>query len=207
MKGFFKEEQIRNQEADQPWTPSTSDRAIELYLAGTAPQRLAHLMQRTRKSIARRFEQYTYNEDNITERYQPHQRISRQGKRFTQNEVVLLKAWKKPEYFVTPEARARFLCRNIKELGVDAEELTTINNMKTVGSGVDLVLAHRYLQHCKDIRLLTPQAMANLEAEEQEFGARGDLLKRPPSTRAGDYPEHIKRLAMYLVYKHAKSSG
>lgn len=203
MKGFFQESQIKNKENDQPWKRSETDRFIELYLAGTPPNRIAVAMERNRKAIHRRVEAYTYNERDLVTRYEPFRRTSRKGKRKTQNEILMLKAWR--ERKVPAKAQARFLQREVKELGLDNDELRDLVDMKRVGVGVDLVMAYRYLYYVQGISILSDVAYDELEKEEIEFGAHGDLLRTPGSDRNEDYPEHIRALAIYLVFKYGKS--
>lgn len=203
MKGFFKEEDIRNKEADKPWTSSENDRMIELYLCGSPPDRIASAMERNPKAIKRRLEQFAYNERDLTERYQPVRRTPRKGKRLTETERLLIKGWK--ERKVTPKAQARFLQRDVRELGLDREDLTALNDMRKVGAGVDLLMAYRYLYYVKGHSIVSDQAYDELEKEEIEFGAYGyKMLKKPGSDRAEDYPPHIRSLALYLVFKYSK---
>jgi len=202
QKGFFEEEVVRNMEADKIWTPEENDRFIELYLAGTPPDRISILLERNPKSIKRRLEQYTYNERGITERYDPVRRTSRKGKRFTENEMVLRKAWKKNN--VPGKAQATFLMREPSELGVEGEEMPKLVDMKKVGTGVDLVLAYRYLYYVKGISILSDQAYDSIEKEELEFGANSQILKIPGSDRSEDYPPHIRALALYLAFKYSE---
>ncbi len=75
-------------------------------------------------------------------------------------------------------------------------------DMKRIGVGVDLVLAHRYLYYCKNISLLSDQAYDSMEKEEAEFGAHGKILQTPGSDNPADYQPHIRALALYLAFKY-----
>lgn len=207
MKGFLDDRQIKNTLNDTEWTNNETDRLLNLYLAGTPPSRLAVVLNRNPKAIKRRLEQFTYNERGTSVNYRPtSDRVSRKGKRMTENEVVLIKAFKERS---TPlAALARILMRDVSELGLDRKDLEPMWDMKRLGTTVDLVLAYRYLYYCKGISVVSDQVYDELEKEETEFAKCGEFLKKGPSSdNPDDYPPHIRALGLYLAFKWGESKS
>ena len=202
MSGFFDESKVATKHADEPWKKKESDRMLDLYFGGTPPDRVARLLGRTPKSVKRRIELYTYNESGWATKYLPRQRISRMGKKLTQNETVLIKAHQ--ERKVPADATARLLQRAVAEFFRGESALSRFE-AKQLGTGVDLVLAYRYLHYCKGISMVSDYDYDALEKEEMEFGKNGKvLLEKVGSDNPDDYPNHIRALGMYLAFKYAE---
>lgn len=203
MKGFFKEDQVRKQNADRPWKRSEADRLIELYLGETPPKRIAKVLERDFSAIKQRLNKITNNEHDYVVNYEPFRRYSRKGKRLTANEHALVQTW--TERKIKSVHQARFLQRDVGELPIPQADREKLIDMKRVGVGVDLVLAYRYLYYVQGISMLSDQAYDALEKEEMEFGAYGSLLKQNVgSDRSEDYSPHIRALAIYLAFKYAQ---
>lgn len=202
MDQLFSDDQIKNKEADEPWKKSETDKMLDLYFAGAHPKRIATILQRNPKAVKRRLEQFTYNERDRANRYEPVKRMSRKGQRITENEKAMIVAYKARHL---PMAMlAKVLQRAPRELGLDSTDLTRLVDFKKVGIGVDLVLAYRYLYYVKGISILSDQAYDKLEAEEIEFGSNGDILnKAVGSDKEDDYPNHVRALALYLAFRYA----
>jgi len=181
------------------WKRSEVDRLLELHLAGATVPSIARALERDAMDVKKIVHRLARSKDRI-EAYEPFRRHSRIGKPFSENEVALLQAWKK--LGVNPKAMAKFLGRKVKELGLDAEELTQMNNLRRIGTGVDICLAYRYLYYCQGITVIPDRLYDELEEEEKEFGAQGQLLNTPGSDNPEDYPPHIRGLAIYLAFKY-----
>lgn len=72
--------------------------------------------------------------------------------------------------------------------------------------GEELALAHRYLYYVRNTPVVSDEDYDTIEKEVLEFGGvpRNSLLRKPGSDNAKDYPEHIRALGMYLIFKYAK---
>lgn len=205
MSGFFDDKVVENKKGDEPWKKSETDRMLDLYFGATPPPRIARLLGRTPKSVERRLQQYTYNENGWAVKYLPRRRASRMGKKLTQNETVLIKAHLDRK--VPPDATARLLQRAISEFFRE-ESILTRQEARTLGVGVDLVLAYRYLHYCKGISIVSDFDYDALEKEEIEFGQNGQILKeKVGSDNPEDYPNHVRALGMYLAFKYAERTG
>lgn len=203
MPGLFPEDKIRNPIADEPWKKSETDKMLDLYLAGCPPTRIAQVLGRNPKAVKRRLEQFGNNERDYAIRYEPFRRISRKGKRMTQNELSWLHYYRERQ--IPLRYLAKVLQREVREFGLDQEDLSHKVDMKRVATGVDLVLAYRYLYYVQGISILSDQAYDDIEKEEMEFGAGGEILKeKVGSDRVEDYPPHIRALGLYLAFKYGR---
>lgn len=213
MGGFFKDEEVKNEGAGDPWKKSERDKALDEYFAGAHPKELGIKFKGAPKafmnSILNKLK-YNYkkkgkeDQPGRAERYEPFRRTSRKGMKFTPNEKDLIRAHRelKDPYKVSRRVTATILARDPSELA-DEKDLKDVDEMKRIGTGVDLILAYRYLYYVKGISILSDSAYDRLEEEEIEFGAGGHVLKKKiGSDRAEDYPNHIRALAIYLVFKY-----
>lgn len=200
--GFFQEQDVKNQAADEPWKKSETDKMLDLYLSGIPPVNIAPKLGRNPKAVKRRLEQFTYNERGWVERYAPKQRISRKGKRLTQNELLIIKAHK--ERKVGREDTARLLQRPVQDFYRDIPAQALYDDVRKIAVSLDLVLAYRYLYYCKGISMVPDYTYDQLEAEEKEFGAGEKMLEAVGSDNPEDYPPHIRALGMYLAFKYAE---
>lgn len=81
---------LKNPLADLKWTPREMDALLDAYLEGAHPDRLAVEFKRNPKAIRRKLQHLHYNEKNLTLTYRPFKRISREGKKLSQNEIQLI---------------------------------------------------------------------------------------------------------------------
>lgn len=202
MSGFFSDEVVKNAAADAPWTRKELDKLLDYYFSGMPPDRIAVELKRNPKAVNRRLEQFTYNERDWATRYSPLQRISRKGKKLTQNENVLIRAHRKRGIPIA--ATAKLLQRPVPDFHTDTPGRARFQECRQFGPGVDLLLAYRYLYYCKGISVVSDYAYDELEAEEKEFGANSKVLDTVGSDCADDYPPHIRALGMYLAFKYCE---
>jgi len=79
--------------------------------------------------------------------------------------------------------------------------------MKEVAPTCDILLAHRYLYWCAKSPIISDKAYDDAKAEEIEYGGAGDLLKHPAFKKVCDYPDHIRSLALYMLFKFQLTEG
>lgn len=207
--GFFDDEEVRNKASDKPRTKGERDKLLDLYFSGAAPGRLGRLEGRGTKAGEMFIDKYTSNYEDKVRKYEPVERASRIGKRFTPNEFVMIKSLReeKPEQGKPVEWKyiARLLQRKKDEVsGQDMMDKSKVGNMKTLATSLDLVLAYRYLYYTKGVSMVTDKVYDELEAEEREFGAGAKWLDKVGSDNPEDYPPHIRALGMYLAFKYAE---
>lgn len=199
MKSLFPEEQLTNKAADQPWMKSETDKMLDLYFGGAHPARIAVLLKRNAKAVTRRIEEFTYNERDRVLRYEPRQRISRKGKRITENEQLIVKAHS--ERNIAPKETAKVLQRDVSEITDNTKEKADaiqIRQRICQGIGVDLLLAYRYQYYVAKNPIVSDKTYDDLKAEEMEFGTGAQILSQPASDRVIDYAPEIRSLAYYL---------
>lgn len=197
MSGFFDDSEVRNKAADQPWMKSETDRMLDLYFSGAHPDRVAQELGRNPKAVKRRLEQFTYNERGWAERYDPFRRISRKGKKLTQNETVLLKAHQ--ERGVNIKDTARLMARTASELNAEPslEVAKSKCSVAAVASTLDLIWAHRWLFFLRKTPIISDEAYDALVAEEIEYGGGSKAFERIKNWK-GFGPGYIRDLALYL---------
>ncbi len=197
------ESSVQNPEADKKWTRAELDRLLEMYFSGQPPDRIAIQLKRNPKAVRRWLEMLSYNERDHAVRYQPVQRTSRQGKRMTQNEHVLIRCHAERE--IDPEHTARLLQRKVREFCSDIKAKAQVRDMRKLSVGVDLVLAYRFLYYVHGISMVPDRVYDELEQEEIEYGGGAGILnEQVGSDNAADYPPHIRSLALYLAFKYAE---
>jgi len=184
------------------WTGKDTDRFLDMVLAGRTVTQVAYYFSREPEEIKAIYREIFYVTD-----YEPSSpRIARSGKPMLALETKLIAKWKSLKKPMA--ALARILQRDLDELGHDLKGEVQIGRMREVAPGTDLLLAHHYLIHQSKIRLVSDQAFESMKKEEIEFGGGADLLRMFETfTKVGDYPEHIRALAMYLLYKHMEMTG
>jgi hypothetical protein len=203
---LFPEEVVRNQNANDVWKRSEVDKLLNLYLSGVPPKRVAQELNRNPKAIVRKLQEYNNNERERVTNYKPVNRYSRKGKRLTENETALIKSHS--ERGIPIEKTAAVLQRDPSEIGnKSTSDPQTAELRQVTGTGVDLIMAYRYLYYVQSISLLSDKAYDDLEKEELEFGAGSEILKKPGSDNPEDYPPHIRALALYIGFKYGKRTG
>ena len=204
QQGLFPEAEVQNESSNEVWKRSEVDRLLDLYFEGASPDTLASQLKRNRKAVTRKLQEYIYNERDRVINYKAKQRNSRRSKRLTFNEKQLIEECRKKG--VDWEPIARVLCRTPEEIGMPSiTKSWDFAQLKKASTGVDLIMSYRYLYYVKGKPLLTDKEYDDLEAEEVEYGAGGEVLKRlVGSDREEDYPPHIRALALYLAFKHMR---
>lgn len=202
MSGFFSDDRVKNPQADEPWMKSERDGVLDTYLsggAGATPKLIAQKIGRNPKAVRRLIEQFTNNERDRVLRYEPFRRISRKGKKFTQNEFAMWKAHVAKE--VPAEATAKLFMRGVEELSL--KKGLEVNQAKAKTSSfaptLDLIWAHRYIYFVYKTPIISDQAYDDLVKEEIEFGGGGDAFEKIKNFRG--WPVHITTLALYLTDK------
>ena len=202
MSGFFKDEAVGNKAADEPWKRSETDKMLDSYFHGAHPVRIAQELGRNPKAVKRRLEQFTYNERGWVERYEPIRRLSRKGKKLSENEQVLIQAH--IERDVPRQDTARLLARPLEELtgAVQAETVRVKSKTHSFAPTLDVIWALRYAFFAYDEAIVSDEAYDHLVHEEIEYGggAKGFAAIKTSSHT----PQRIKSLAMYLVEKEKK---
>jgi len=205
MKTFFPDEQTKNEAAEQPWKKSETDRMLDLYLSGSHPKEIAYKLSRNPKAVKRRIEQFTYNERERADRYEPFRRVGRKGKRLTQNEMVIIAAHK--ERGVAASVTAKVLMREVDEIKPDIKGKASVKEGRVVASSLDLVLAHQYIREAykTEAPIISDKTYEDMVAEEIEFGGGAGVLTR--AFNQSLTPHHIKSLALYLLQKKLYEEG
>lgn len=193
-----------NQESDKVWKKKEVDRMLELYLHGADPKHIATQLHRTRKAVQRKLQEYIYNERDRVVNYTPRLRTSRKGQRFTANEKQIIQCCR--DRGVSDQKIAILLARSPSEIEAPrpSDEAHKWYEFKKAATGVDLVLAYRYLYYTKGISIMPDSEYDALEKEEKEFGGGSKLLDSVGSDNPEDYPPHIRALALYLAFKYTR---
>lgn len=202
MSGLLPDDEIKNANNDLPWKKGERDRLLDIYLAGgngASPGALAREFNRNKKSIERRLEDYTYNYEHRAEDYEPVQRISRIGKRFTENEQLIIRSHRKKG--VAVEHTARLLARSVRELTVGDTKAgaAKVKQDKVFAPTLDLILALRYAFFVYQRKLVPDSVYDDLVAEEKEYGGGAPALQSLGDPKV--CPRRIKTLALYLTEK------
>lgn len=197
-KFFFDDEKVRNKAADKPWMKSDTDKMLDLYFAGTPPNRIAQQLDRNPKAIKRFLEQFTYNERDRAKLYEPYRRATRKGRKLTQNELLMIRAHK--ERNIPLKYLARVLMRDVDEIdGSRTAGTIKTNIQKETAPTLDLIWAHRYMHVVWKDPIISDKAYDDLVKEEIEYGG-GEKAFAKIKNHDG-WPEHIRSLAMYLSLK------
>src|SRR6266508_3281885 len=140
MKSLLPDVDLSNANADRPWRKSEIDRLLDLYFAGASPDRLAQILKRNPKAIRRMLEQFTYNERDRAVLYQPYRpRVSRKGKRWTENERLLVVAHH--ERKIPFGATVKVLARTVGEFKSVKGEVGKIKEKNVFAPTLDLIMA------------------------------------------------------------------
>lgn len=192
--GLFSESEFTNAAAKDVWKRSEVDRLLDFYLSGADLGRIAASLQRNRKAIVRKLQEYIYNERERVTNYQPRQRTSRAGKRLTQNELQILAECRKKK--VPDEKIAAVLSRPIADIWTQGPlEKVKAKSAAPFAASLDLILAYRYAYHIYNKKLISDETYDALKAEEEEYGPQTGALANEPR----HCPTYIKTLALYLV--------
>jgi len=192
--GLFSDDQLTNAAAKEVWKRREVDRLLDFYLSGADLGRIAASLQRNRKAIVRKLQEYIYNERERVTNYQPRQRTSRAGKRLTQNERQIISECRKKK--VPDRCIAAVLSRPESDLSIDTPmKKVEAKNAAPFAASLDLVLAYRYIYHVYKKQIISDVTYDALKAEEEEYGAQNGALANEPR----HCPTYIKTLALYLV--------
>ncbi len=203
MSGFLPEQQVKNKSADEPWKKSETDRMLDLYFNGGTPVHIAQQLGRNPKAIKRRIEQFRCNERDWATRYEPRQRISRRGKRITENETIILQAHS--ERKVPIADTARLLARSVQELTLEGKVgVAEVKKLTCLAPTLDLIWAYRYIHFVYKEQVISDVAYDQLVQEEIEYGGGAPAFAKIKNHQG--WPEHIKSLALYL-FDRAKQEG
>jgi hypothetical protein len=197
-EGFFPPSQVKNEAADAPWRKSEMDRMLDLYFNGAHPDRIAHELKRNPKAVKRRLEQFTYNERSWAERYEPYNRVSRKGKRFTQNETLIIKAHQERD--VPVAATARLLSRSLEELTLEVPMELARCKAVHVAPTLDVIWAHRWLYFLRKTPIISDAAYDALVQEEVEYSGSAAFERIKLFRNFG--PGYIRDLALYMHGKY-----
>lgn len=199
MKGLFPDKEVKNPAAEEPWRKSETDRMLDLYFAGTPPDRIAIELKRDPHAVKVRLSKFIYNDRDFVERYEPRQRISRKGKRLTENENQVIAQHRKRD--LPPSWTARLLARSKEDWlgGPGAEVAEAKGRVASIAPMLDLIWAHRYIFFVYKKRVITDEVYDALVAEEVEFGGGKKAFAKLKEHRG--WPNHIKSLALYLFDK------
>lgn len=201
MSGFFPEEEVKNQSADEPWKRSETDRMLDSYFGGAHPNRIAQELGRNPKAVKRRLEQFTYNERDRAERYEPFRRLSRKGKKWTENERVMLRSYQEKK--IPLEFLAKVLQRDVAEVkGTKIGAAIETMSHRTIAPTIDLLWAYRYAYFGWKEPLISDEAYDVLVKEEIEFGGGEKAFAYIKSYQG--WPNYVKTLALYLAEKHKR---
>lgn len=195
--GLLPDEQTKNKAAQDIWKKKEVDRLLEMYLTGMDLGRIAFKLERNRKAIIRKIQEYIYNERDRVTNYTPRRRTSRAGQRMTPNELQMVEQLTKKR--VPIEKIAVLLQRKVEELtgGKKLEEAPKISEMKAVAPTLHLIWAHRYIYFVWKKPLLSDESYNDLVKEEIEYGG-GERAFEAIKAHQG-WPDYIKSLALYLV--------
>lgn len=198
MSGFFADEEVKNKAADEPWKKSETDKMLDLYFGGAHPRRIAQILGRNPKAIKRRLEQFTYNERDRAMRYEPRQRASRKGKKFTQNELIMWEEHRKRK--IPPEVTAKIFARPVEELnGSKVAKRMKNNEVKTLVPAMDIVWALRYAHFGWKQPIISDEEYDALVQEECEFGGGTKAFEIIKAHQG--WPIYIRALAQYIADK------
>lgn len=88
----------------------------------------------------------------------------------------------------------------------EVEQLVRFRRWKEWTEAEDILMAHRYLYYITNTSIISDQAYDDMEYEFLEYGSvpKNSPCRKPGSENQKDYPEHIRGLAMYFVFKYSK---
>jgi hypothetical protein len=200
VKPLIPESQIENKRQQLPWKKRERDKVLNLYFAGTTPDRIAIRIGRNPKAVERLIQEYRYNERNKAVRYEPRRRKSRKGNRMTKNEWLFVKSHDKRN--IPREVTARLLARApgeilVHELDKDrkSKEVVKIetqlkfNFIKPAAVSLDQLIAHIYLRRFAHCKILSDKEYDSAKAEEIEFaGAKAKIEQAENWPHVCDFP-------------------
>jgi len=201
MSGFFSDDEVKNRHADDDWNQKDLDWFFDTYLAagpGATPNQMAQKLGRNPKALKRLKEQFTNNERDRVGQYVPGQRISRKGKKFTQNEITIWKAHVAKG--VPAKETARLFCRDVQELsGKARDEVSAAKARTPFAPTLDMIWACRYIYFVWKKPILSDEAYDDLVKEEVDYGGGATAFMKIKNHRG--WPKHIISLALYLAEK------
>lgn len=211
MAGLFPEGTFKPEDADRPWTDADTDRMFDLFFAGCPPKRMALKLGRTPKSINVRLAKFARNERNMAEEYKPRKRKSRDGERWTENESRFLRPLRN-RHGMSNKVIGRLLARSPETLPQGGQQAQPKPRKKArapidvrdIDVATDILLAHRFLYYVKATPVLSDCDYDRLEKETLANCSKQDrrVIEMVGSDNADDYPNHIRGMASYLIFKY-----
>lgn len=206
---------------EDPWSNAQRDELLHLYLSGLSTNEMSRRLQRTKQAVSSQLWKLATNYRNL--HYKPSdKRKSRSGKSFSSRELHIMELARKAK--AKPAYVAKILKRSIPEIKtevkkvkaaakkrkgfLDLEKKTVleVRDFRDYSIHEDMVLANRYLYYVEKTPVLSDQSYDALEKEVREFckcPLDSDVFK-PGSDKREDYPDHIRALGLYLIFKYAK---
>lgn len=173
-----------------PWKRREVDKMLDLYFDGVEVSRIARKIERDADEVSHKLQEYFYNQHDRAVNYKPKRRISRKGKPLTDNDRLVIVSLQKAN--VASEHIARILCRPVSDFAAPSKTLEFKSSLPTL----DLILALRYLFHCRKKKIVTDEEYDALVQEEREFGTGAGILDH--QTQADYFLPRIGPLADYL---------
>lgn len=199
------EDEVRNKENDRPWMRSDTDKMLDIYFEGSDPRQIAVRFNRNPKAIFRKIDCLTYNEFNKALDYKPLPggRLSRVGKRFTPNELKLIKDHRARK--IPAVVTARITARKVSEIEtIELKDKAKLKVRIGIIPELDLIMALRYayFKWSRDLpsaNLPHNTEYDNLVHEACEFGGKSGAFERIKKIGVDQYPFRIRSLANYIV--------
>jgi len=216
MRNLLPDEVVNVREADQPWTRKLTDRLLDKHFAGTPPGRIAQDLDRTPKAVRRQLEMFTRDEQDRASKYEPLDREDRKGRRFTENDNLIILAYRKLGLPVS--VAAKVLQRDTDELRTQSRALykkldvqkEVVKAKSTVRSStmqlapqLDFIWALRYIYFVYKASHVSDEVYDAIVQEEIEYGG-GESAFEQIKHHTG-WPIYIRSLAGYLVDKKKAS--
>jgi len=211
MRTLLPEESLQAKHADEAWGDSLTDKLLDMHFAGTPPPRMAVELGRKPKAIWRQIEMFTRNERGRAVNYHPHNRTSREGKRFTENDDLIVQAYRKLGLGVSIAAKVtqhstdelrqqsrRISKAEVRQEVVEAKSAIRSANTKLAPT-LDFIWAHRYIYFVYKTPILPDKVYDAMVEEEIEYGGGEDKFLEIKNHHG--WPDYIKSLALYLCGK------
>jgi len=188
------------------WKKWQTRKLLDLYCFGEHPTKIAYIIKRTPESVRTRIKEFSRNLHGRAERYVPSpKRISRKGKRLTENEFLMIRSFRKRGLNV--KWLANVLARDPSDFrgaGV-TKSSDPIPDVRSFAPTLDIIWAFRYAYFVwgKDYpelkKLITDEQYDDLVKEEIEYGGGEAAFEHIKSSKIA--PSYIRSLALYLAEK------
>lgn len=184
--GLFGDDELKGKEGER-WTRKDTATMLNLFFGGMHPKRIAQKMERMPKAINRQLERFYDNEEDRCRKYVSQGRISRKGKRWTENDTEMVRRMRAKG--VESEFIATVLSRPISELS-DPMEKAEHKEKQEIASCRDLLMAYIFCDKVHRIYIVDQATQKAMEMEEGEFAGKIGNHK--------EFPQRIRHLALYL---------